>query len=89
MTAALADRLRAVVKMSVDGAPVLTNAAAARAFLRDHGAELLRIVERDREDAARYRWLRDDGDQTWFALRSRARLVFPHVPGDGITRHGR
>lgn len=63
MTAALADRLRKVLETHTQRD--LRADFARSDFLRDHGAELLRIVEeheRDREDAERYRWLRAN----WF-----------------------
>lgn len=37
-------------------------------------------AEAAERDAARYRWLRDVGDETWTALVVRARQAFPHVP---------
>ena len=41
---------------------------------------LQRELAQARQDAERYRWLRDVGDSTWCPLLEHSRLAFPHVP---------
>ena len=46
----------------------------------DQIERLERELAQARQDAARYRWLRDVGDSTWCPLLEHSRLAFPHVP---------